>query len=38
MENKRQKQKEFKVRIMATVLAGLMIFSALAGALIYLFA
>lgn len=35
MESKRQKKKEAKVRFMATLLAGLMIFSAIAGALIY---
>ena len=35
MESKRQKRKEARARLMATILVGLMIFSVVAGVLIY---
>ena len=38
MESKRQKKKEAQKRLMAILLAGLMVFSAIAGVLAYLLA
>ncbi len=35
MENKRQKKKEAKIRLMATIIVGVMIFSVIAGVLVY---